>query len=175
VAVVSDAPDSATRSAATVAASASLVKASRADEALELLESALARDEASPVDHAWLACQHARACAEVGRLDEARSVAVDVLNVRVTHPADITATAIAGAAAVLLFNTATWAQADIAEAITGMDTTAAWWRTQTVSSGLVALAERTFKAWARSTAVTIGGEDTANNQLLAAPERQLRQ
>jgi hypothetical protein len=82
----------------------------------------------------------------MGRLDEARSVAVDVLNVRVTHPADITATAIAGAAAVLLFNTATWAQADIAEAITGMDTTAAWWRTQTVSSGLVALAERTFKA-----------------------------
>jgi hypothetical protein len=76
---------------------------------------------------------------------------------------------------VLLFNTATWAQADIAEAITGMDTTAAWWRTQTVSPGLVALAERTFKAWARSTAVTIGGEDTANNQLLAAPERQLRQ
>lgn len=163
-----DAPNPWTRSAATVAAAANLVEESRADEAIELLEAALARDDATPVDHAWLTAQYARACAELGRVDDARAAAVGVQRVRATHPGDVTATAIAGAAAALLFNTSTWEQANVSETVTGMDTMATWWRAQTVSSGLTAVAERTFKAWTRGTSVTVGGEDIANNHLLAA-------
>ncbi|HUZ55166.1 MAG TPA: DUF4365 domain-containing protein [Streptosporangiaceae bacterium] len=76
--VVVDAPSAADCVAATVTAAASLLEEGRADEAITLLETALARDDAAPVDHAWLTLQHARACSEVGRLDEARASAVSV-------------------------------------------------------------------------------------------------
>jgi len=54
--------------------------------------------------------------------------------------------------------------------ITGADTAASWWRTQTMSGALTALADRTYKAWARDTNVVeiFGGADTVNDQLLAA-------
>jgi nuclear transport factor 2 (NTF2) superfamily protein len=139
------------------------------DDAVELLASALARDEAEPVDHAWLTLQHARMCAEVGRLDEARSQAISVQRIGLTSPDDVTATAIAGAAAELLFNTAAWGQRDVEDVITGGDTAASWWRTQTMSWALSAFADRTFKDWAADSAVTVfRGIDTVHNQLLAA-------
>lgn len=166
--VVNDAPDPATRAAATVTATAGLVEDGRADEAIELLEAALDRDEADPVDHAWLSVHHARACADIGRLDEARAAAVDVQKIRTTHPDDVTATALAGVAAVLLFETSAWGDQDLEGTIKGGDTAAAWWRAQTVSHALGAMASRTFKAWARDTAVTMGGADVPNDQLVAA-------
>ncbi len=166
--MVDDAPDAATRAAATVTAAAGLVEDGRADEAIELLEATLDRDEAEPVDHAWLIVQHARACAEIGRLDEARAAAVDVQKIRMTHPDDVTATALAGVAAVLLFETSAWGDQDLEGTIKGGDTAAAWWRAQTVSHALGAMARRTFKAWARDTAMTLGGADVPNDQLVAA-------
>jgi len=57
--------------------------------AVELLEAALARDESEPVDHAWLTLQHARMCAEVGRLDEARTAAISVQKIQVANPDDL--------------------------------------------------------------------------------------
>ena len=124
---VSAAPGPAERAAATVTASASLMEEGRADEAVTMLEMALDRDDAAPIDHAWLTLQHARACSEIGRLDDARARAVSVQMIRDVYPGDITATAIAGAAAVLMFNLSSWGQRDVAEVIRGTDTAVSWW------------------------------------------------
>jgi hypothetical protein len=64
--------------AGTVVAAAALLECGRAGEAIELLEKILQRDVASPVDHAWLQAQLARAYVEAGRLLEARDLALAV-------------------------------------------------------------------------------------------------
>jgi hypothetical protein len=188
-----DAPDPATRTAATVAAASGLLEEGRADEALALLETALGHDDAGSVDRAWLKTQHARACVEVGRIREGRSEAVAVQEIRLTAPDDVTASATAGATVALLFNTS-WGPEDppdpteegeaagvasdtktaskglvppvsiaqveasstqsIGAVIEGADTAATWWRTQTTSWGLNALADRTFNTWAQDNTVT---------------------
>ena len=166
--LIDDAPTSAARTAAIVAIAAVLLEEEQADDAVALLEAELDRDEAEPVDNAWLVVQFARACVEVGRIENARRAAYDVQQIRVTHSEDVTATAIAGVAAALLFETSEWREEDLADLIVGIDNSVAWWRRQTVSRGLTALTEGAFKTWARDTAVTLGGEETANNQLVAA-------
>lgn len=168
LAVVADAPGPAARAAATISAAAGLLEEGRVDEAIPLLEAALARDDADPVDQAWLAVQHARACTELGRLSEARTATVEVQAIRATHADDVTASAIAGAAAELLFTSSSWSERSVANLIAGADTTASWWRRQTVSRGLAALVDRTFKGWARDSSITWGAADNANDQLVAA-------
>jgi tetratricopeptide (TPR) repeat protein len=165
---VDDAPSPWTRAAATVAAAAALTELARPEEALELVNAALDRDDAEPVDHAWLLMQRARASAEIGHLDEARADALNVVGIRNVAPHDATATAVAGAAANLLFDTSAWGSRDLEQAITGSDTAASWWRQQTTARGLGAIVDRTFKVWADDKAKTIGGTADANNQLFAA-------
>jgi hypothetical protein len=165
---VKDAPDPIACAAAAVAAASALLAETRPDEAVALLETTLRAGDAEPIDHAWLTVQHARACAEIGRLEEARADAASAVSIRTFAPHDVTATAIAGTAAVLLFNTANWGERDVRSVISSADTAAAWWRAQTTARGLEAIVDRTFKAWTRDTSVTIGGPDVANNQLLAA-------
>jgi Domain of unknown function (DUF4365) len=206
---VADAPDAATRAAATVTAASALVEEGNADEAVALLETALGHDDAGPVDHAWLKTQHARACVELGRIREARSDALAVQEIRLTAPDDVTASAMAGAAVALLFNTS-WGRHDdqiepaveeggsaavareaettskglvppvsigqveasnsqsIGAVIEGADTAATWWRTQTTSWGLNALADRTFNSWAQDKTGTVGAPDEVNDKLRAA-------
>jgi hypothetical protein len=127
----------------------------------------LDRDDAEPVDHAWLLMQRARASAEIGHLEAARADALIVVGIRNVAPHDATATAVAGAAANLLFNTSAWGSRDLEQAITGWDTAASWWLQLTTARGLGAIVDRTFKAWADDRAETIG-PDEANNQLFAA-------
>jgi tetratricopeptide (TPR) repeat protein len=163
-----DPPDASSRAASTVAAATALIEEGRSEEALELLSAAIDLDQSQPVDQAWLTVQRARLLADVGRVDEARADAISVQKVRQTHPEDVTATAITGVAAALLFNASAWGQRDIEAVITNTDTAAAWWRTQTMSGGLSALALREFKGWARDRSVTLGGSDEVNDQLFAA-------
>jgi hypothetical protein len=163
-----DAPDAPSRTAAAVAAAATLLEDGLADEALLILDAALEPDDAEPVDHAWLVVQKARACAEIGRVDDARDLAAQVQGVSATHANDVTATALAGVAARILFNTGSIGDRDLSVAIAGSDTAAAWWRTQTQSRGLTALTERTFLAWARDTTWRMSVGDAANDQLLSA-------
>jgi hypothetical protein len=202
-----DAPDPATRVAATVTAASGLLEEGRADEALALLETALGHDDAGAVDRAWLKTQHARACVEVGRIREGRSEALAVQEIRLTAPDDVTASAMAGAAVALLFNTS-WGPEDppdsteegdsasvasdagtaskglvppvsiaqvaasstqsIGAVIEGADTAATWWRTQTTSWGLNALADRTFNTWAQDNTVTAGAPNDVSDKLSAA-------
>jgi hypothetical protein len=164
-----DAPTPPTRAAATVAGAASLLEHARPDEALDLLQTALNRDDNAPVDHAWLMTQHVRACLEVGRIDDARASALQVQEVRLSHGNDVTATAIAGTAALLLFTVSDWGSGDTEQAVIGLDTTAVWWRFQHAAAGSSAAIEREFMSWCRPSATTvISGGDTANNQLFTA-------
>jgi hypothetical protein len=134
-----DAPRPAARAAAAVATASPLVEDGRADEAVVLLDAVLERDDAEPVDQAWLSVQRARARAEIGHLHSGREDAVRAQASRTIAPNDATASAIAGAAAILLFNTSSWDERDLVKLITGADTAASWWRAQTTSRGLGAV------------------------------------
>jgi len=161
-------PDGPERAALTVMVAAELMEAGRVDEAVPLLEDELGRDEAEPVDYAWLRLQHARACVEVGRLADAREDAAFVQRLRITHPGDITATAIAGVAAMIVFTTTPWSGRDVGSVVQGADTAVAWWRTQTIAGALSAFADRTFEAWSHDTSIRLGGSDQVNDHLLSA-------
>jgi len=160
--------DAAERAALTVVFAAELIEAERADEAVPVLEGELGRDEAEPVDYAWLRLQHARACVEVGRLNDAQNDAAFVQRLRITHPDDITATAIAGVAAMIAFSTTPWVDRNVGSVVQGADTAAAWWRTQTVAGALSAFADRTFETWSHDESIHLGGGDQVNDELLAA-------
>jgi hypothetical protein len=172
MAVTKNAPDPARRTAAIVATVSTMMESGRAEEAIDLLDFGLDSDDAEPVDHAWLSVQKARACAEIGRLDEARDLAARAQAIGVIHADDVTATAVSGAAAIVLFETSTWGQGDVVSfiggAIAGADTAAAWWRTQTTTRALIALTERTFRTWSHDTSIRFGAGDVANDELLSA-------
>ncbi|GAA1337412.1 DUF4365 domain-containing protein [Saccharothrix algeriensis] len=157
-----------TRAAATAAAAAALLERAQPDQALELLDAALARDDSLPVDHAWLTVQHARACMEIGRIDQAREDAVHVQRVRLGNGEDVTATAIAGVATQMLFNLADWGTRDVQEVITGSDTISVWWRYQRIAAGATSVIDREFTTWSRRSALVFGAEDVANNRLFTA-------
>jgi hypothetical protein len=48
----------------------------------------LEQDKAEPVDHAWLMAQRARACTELGDIEQARTDADAVQRIRISHPND---------------------------------------------------------------------------------------
>jgi hypothetical protein len=133
--------------AGSVVAAAALLEWGRAAEAVELLEQVIERDVAGPVDHGWLQAQLARAYAEVGRLVDARDLALSVQVLRSEFPQDASAAAIAGASAQLVFTVSDFGEMDVAEVITASDSTAAWWRTQVLAWGLGHEADEQFVAW----------------------------
>ncbi|MBG0818172.1 DUF4365 domain-containing protein [Planomonospora sp. ID82291] len=164
---VDGAPDEACRVAAIVVTAAGLIEVGRANEALDLLTAELARDKAEPVDHAWLTIQRVRAYAELGDLEQARFDADTVQRIRISHPGDVTATAIAGVGASVLFDTADLGTWDLKGLITGLDTAVGWWRSQTRASALSHLTDRLFRRWAHDTSHVIGGGDRVHNELLS--------
>lgn len=156
------------RVAATIVTSATLIECGNPGQAIRLLETELNRDEAEPVDHAWLRLQHARACVEVGRTNDAREDAAYVQRLRMTSPDDITATAIAGVAAMIVFSTSSWGERNVEAVIRGTDTAATWWRTQAMAWGLSAFVDQSFDAWAQDTTeVLLGGRSPVDEQLMA--------
>lgn len=137
------------------------------EEARALLQSEVEADDLAPVDHAWLHLQLARAHQELANLDEARNAATLSLAVGSTQRHDVTATAIRGVAAAILFDTSTVGEYDIASTIRYSDTAVNWWRSQTAYRGAVALVETAFDR-------SVGHEPSdhdgikANNQLFAS-------
>lgn len=87
---------------------------------------------------------------------------------RITHPGDITATAIAGAAAMITFRTSPWTSRDIGAVIRGADTAVAWWRSLAVSEALSSFTDRTFVDWSEDASVRVGGGDPVRDDLLTA-------
>jgi Domain of unknown function (DUF4365)/HEAT repeats len=150
-----------------VVAAAGLLECGRAGEATELLEEIIQRDIASPVDHAWLQAQLARAYAETGRHLEARDLALAVQILRSEFPQDASATAIAGASAQLVFALSDFGDSDLAQVITASDSTATWWRTQVLAWGLGHEADQRFIAWAGGQASERGQNELRAASLMA--------
>jgi hypothetical protein len=153
--------------AGTVVAAAALLECGRAGEATELLEEIIQRDMASPVDHAWLQAQLARAYAESGRRLEARDLALAVQRLRNDSPHDASATAIAGASAQLVFTLSDFGDSDLAQVITAGDSTATWWRTQVLAWGLGHEADQRFIAWAGDEASESGWNELRAASLMS--------
>jgi Domain of unknown function (DUF4365) len=156
------------RAAVAVIAASSLLEDGKTDAALGLLDVALGRDEAEPVDHAWLQVQKGRCLRELGRMKEARELGIEAQHLRTTAQFDATAMAIAAAATELVFATSGWDAQDVRELITVADTAAAWWRSQVIAWGLDKHFEEGFKGWAGDSSFTFGGENTAWLNLRAA-------
>ncbi|MBK8295143.1 MAG: DUF4365 domain-containing protein [Solirubrobacterales bacterium] len=139
------------------------------EHALGVLNELVEDDQSEPVDLAWLKIQRGRVRAELGQLTDARSDAFDTLAVGDQAAEDLTATALAGSAAALIFGTSSAEQMDVQEVVTAGDTIAGWWRSQELSGGLAHSAERTFNLWTRDeSSVTFAAEDLASTKLLAS-------
>lgn len=163
-----DAPDTAGLVVATVMYASAQLEAGNPQAACEAIEQTLALDTAAPVDDAWLRLQHARALVQIGQVVPAREEARRAYSIRDVAHHDVTATAISGVAATILFNTADWGARDLGGVIQDGDTAVTWWRNETGVRGANAALERQFKDWTHDTSVTIGGADQARNQLLVA-------
>lgn len=138
------------------------------DTALQVLQDALAHDDYSSVDHAWLEAQRARALLEVGRHEEAFDLAMKTQRIHREAPSDVTAAAIAGACALTSFRASDWMQGDIANIIQRGDNPASWWRTQVMSYGLSAHLSDEFRRWSEDASIRIGGSDAAHKRQLSA-------
>jgi hypothetical protein len=165
-ATVDDAPTPASRTAARVVTACALMNAERYADAIEMLSPG--EDEATPIDRAWVLVQRARARAEIGDIASARDDAATARRLLIGDPDDVTASAIGGAAAGLLFQTAAWGDRKLEDVLAANDTAVAWWRSQTLSWGLIDAADHSFRQWADDQASRIQFEDTVNNQLFAA-------
>lgn len=138
------------------------------DKALQVLQNALRHDDYSPVDHAWLETQRARALLEIGRHQEAFDLAMKTQRIHREAPSDVTAAAIAGACALTSFKASGWMRGDIANFIQRRDNLASWWRTQVVSYGLSAHLSEEFRVWSEGTSNQSGESYAANKYLLSA-------
>lgn len=168
MAVAAEAPSLPGRAAASVAAACALHDADQIEEAIRLLNRALAAEGYGRVDTAWLEAQQARLWWEVGHLEDALEVAKRVRDDLVSVRGDATADAInAGAAALISSITGLGSPAEFEAAVVNGDTVAAWWRSQEIVSAGNELAEREFSRWARDTSVNFAREDGVANRLLA--------
>ena len=138
------------------------------DTALHELQGALAHDDYSPVDHAWLEAQRARALLEVGRQEEAFDLAMTTQRIHREAPSDVTAAAIAGACALTSYRATGWMQGDLANLIQRSDNPASWWRSQVMSYGLSAHLSEQFRTWSEDSSIRIGGSDIAHTRLRSA-------
>jgi hypothetical protein len=137
------------------------------ESARALLQAEIDDDRLAPVDRAWLHLQLARAQQELADLEEARRAAALSLAIGATQPHDVTATAIRGVAAAILFDTSAFEEKDIASTIRYSDTAVGWWRSQTAYRGSVALIETAFDR-AVDHEPSEHDEVRANNEIFAA-------
>lgn len=139
-----------------------LQRLERHEDALAVLDGLAGRDGLLPVDHAWILVQRGRVRAEIGNVAGARSDAAGAQRSLAGDEDDITASALAAAAAWLLFATTRlvphkvdeWALG-LAETLTASDTAVSWWRSQRVSWGLQEVEGEWFKSWAQDRTYTV--------------------
>jgi hypothetical protein len=163
-----DTANAAQRAASAAMSAALLMESHRPNDALTALQAVFDLDDCSPIDHAWLLIQHARCLAEIGEVDRAVEMAVQIQGLRRSHPGDPTAMSIVGAAADLIFSLSDWGARPIADVVAGRDTLAAWWRTQEIAFGLEFKAGEAFKKWAHDRTISWGKSDQTWLHLRAA-------
>jgi hypothetical protein len=136
--------------AAAAALSAALAEDGAYDQALEILREPLDTDRCAPIDHAWLELHRARCLAELGDPAAAIDLGISVQRLPTILPDDVTAAAIAGSGASLVFRTSNLFEGDVATTITASDTESSWWRAQAVSWGLSSMFDESFRRWTRN-------------------------
>lgn len=155
------------QAAATAALSAALIEDNEAAKAQTLLTDLLHGNLLGPVDHAWVLVQRARAAREVGDVDTARDGLAALINLPATSRNDLTAAAVAAAAANTVFSMSKWEAKDIGSTIAATDTASTWWRQQLKSWGLTSYLQTSFSTWANDRSLTLGATDQAWRQLRA--------
>lgn len=145
-----------------------LLRVDRLTEASSVLDDLLHEDELGPVDHGWVLVQRGRIRAEVGDLVGARDDAVRAQRQFPGDADDVTVSALASAAAWLLFRTAGFASGYLADTLTAADNAVAWWRSQSISRALDKATERAFQVWAQDTTSRWAAEDMEDLNLFAA-------
>jgi hypothetical protein len=132
----------------TVALAAAHFETDDIPAAAAALDALLHRDVVEAVDHAWLSLHLARARYEIGDLAFARDESLKLIALSATVSHDLTATAISGAAANLLFAASDWDTVDFAKAVAATDTAVSWWRQQVLGWGRGLRVQDEFRQWA---------------------------
>ena len=150
-----DAPNKEAKAASGVLLACALRHHEQYKDSLDVLSRLLGGDDLRPVDHGWILVQRARTLADLGDIPQARKDAVTAQQAFQGDQDDVTVSALASAAAWLLFTTAGQAsrepsdlQKDFEDLITASDTAVSWWRIAAVSWGLSSAESRQFKYWA---------------------------
>lgn len=149
------------RAAHVVALAAALYEQGAVQEALDLVEAVLKEhDDYNPVDFAWLTLHRARNLVQLGRLKEARDLALDVAPIGQIADTDPTARFLSGVAAEMLFRLSGWNASNFASTIAAGDNVASWWRAQVMTFGLTQHLESAFKEWAGDSAAGWSADQT---------------
>lgn len=168
IAASSSASTNEARAASNILLACAYSKLDRPADAIKLLDDLISQDDFASIDHAWALVQRARFRAELGAIEVARDDAVQAQRLLSGDEDDITASGLASAAAMLLFNTADTLNGDLAGLINASDTAIAWWRSQNISWALNETAQQAFRAWAQDSSERWVSEDTEAINLFAA-------
>jgi hypothetical protein len=147
---------------------AALIEYGRPEDALTVVQKGQPREELGTVDAAWLKSHEARCLVELGMLEEARNLALEVQTLRALAPGDPTATALVAVTTMLVFDMSGFGTRDIGELIQSIDTSTRWWRSQTIASGLQKHFDQQFNGWGRDSSVTWAAADTVWTNLRSA-------
>lgn len=133
------------RAAVAVVCSVFLADGERWDEAESVLEAA--GDDLAPVDHAWILVHQALLAGERGDMAHARRLAAESQRTVGLDADDVTARAIAAAAASFLFESSRWDTRNLKETLITGDTASSWWRSQSVAWALSDHDKKAFVSW----------------------------
>lgn len=153
------------RAAVAVSMAAFLVEQAQHEDALEVLERVQDRDDVSPIDHAWLQLHRARSLSEIGAVGEATELAVATQALPALWPEDVTATALAGSGAALVFSASDNWPTDVGPTITAGDSETQWWQAQITSWGMEAIFDESFRRWTRNSTEVRFAEDAGWNRM----------
>jgi hypothetical protein len=137
------------------------------DQAAAILGAQLV-DGGPSADQVWIGVHLAQVRRLQGDFDGARELLEEGLVASAALTADITTSALRSACVLGLFDLAPILSGDIGSAVTAADNSAAWWRTQSVATGLESDAKKRFTKWARDRSIVFGGAASAHNDLFSA-------
>ena len=153
--VYASAPTTEAKAASGVFLACTLGRTEQHLSALTALDDLLSEDDLPPIDHGWALVQRSRIRAETGEVPGAREDAVAAQRSFLGDADDVTVSALASAAAWLLFETASFEDQDVAELLTASDTAVSWWRSGTISSALTATESARYRSWAEDSSVSL--------------------
>lgn len=143
-----DAPGLVEQSAATAMYCAALQEKGRVSDALRVIEPLLENENLYPRDRLWLGSYLAWILFELGREAESRQLAAKLQIMAGLQGGDPTAGALSASLASLMFATSRIGEWDLASILTASDTSAEWWREQTLGNGALARVDLDFEEWA---------------------------